>query len=473
MAFVVFWGTFFPLISEAITGEKHALGPPWFGKYIVPLAIVLVLLSGIGPLHRPGGARRRPTLRRNFAAAGARRLRRGRWSLLLVGGGARGRAAMLMFAACALPAGLRRPGVLARHARPARDERRGAAGRARVARAPQPPALRRLPRARRAWRCCSSASPRPRPSSTSRRRRCRSGQTANVGGYAIHYDRPTATSPRATGGWRRSTSARPDGAQGRQGRHAAAHRARLLPDRRQSLGAVEPLLRGRGDQRGRAEGRARCATSGRRSQPDTDPLKTVISQGDKVFGQGARTSPPQMGRAARPAIAGHRRPLQEQAAAGAVPRHRLAAGDLDLARRDRSSFGGGLIALWPAARRRPPPRPRRLRRRAWPASSAAPSQPVDAWTRSSSSSLLAVVVWRGQRAAARAARPRGRAPSARGAPTSRRPRRPSTARSATPSSTGAPASSPTSRLARAVDRQLRAEAVEILRARRAGRAGDR
>jgi cytochrome c-type biogenesis protein CcmF len=50
MAFVVFWGTFFPLISEAITGNKQSLGPPWYDKYVVPLALALVLLSGIGPV---------------------------------------------------------------------------------------------------------------------------------------------------------------------------------------------------------------------------------------------------------------------------------------------------------------------------------------------------------------------------------------------------------------------------------------
>ena len=50
MAFVVFWGTFWPLIAEALTGTRRALGPPWFDKYTVPLAIVLVLLSGIGPV---------------------------------------------------------------------------------------------------------------------------------------------------------------------------------------------------------------------------------------------------------------------------------------------------------------------------------------------------------------------------------------------------------------------------------------
>jgi cytochrome c-type biogenesis protein CcmF len=50
LCFVVFWGTFFPLISEAVTGEKASVGPPWFDRYTVPLALVLVLLSGIGPV---------------------------------------------------------------------------------------------------------------------------------------------------------------------------------------------------------------------------------------------------------------------------------------------------------------------------------------------------------------------------------------------------------------------------------------
>jgi cytochrome c-type biogenesis protein CcmF len=65
MAFVVFWGTFFPLISEALTGNKQSLGPPWYDKYTVPLALALVLLSGVGPVI----AWRRATpknARRNF-----------------------------------------------------------------------------------------------------------------------------------------------------------------------------------------------------------------------------------------------------------------------------------------------------------------------------------------------------------------------------------------------------------------------
>jgi cytochrome c-type biogenesis protein CcmF len=50
LCFVIFWGTFFPLISEAVTGTKSSVGPPWFDRYTVPLALALVLLSGIGPV---------------------------------------------------------------------------------------------------------------------------------------------------------------------------------------------------------------------------------------------------------------------------------------------------------------------------------------------------------------------------------------------------------------------------------------
>ncbi len=47
---VIFWGTFFPLISELFTGNKASLAAPWFDQYTTPLAILLVLFTGVGPL---------------------------------------------------------------------------------------------------------------------------------------------------------------------------------------------------------------------------------------------------------------------------------------------------------------------------------------------------------------------------------------------------------------------------------------
>ncbi len=50
LALVVFWGTFFPLISEAITGTQASVGPPWFNRLTTPLALVLVGLAAVGPM---------------------------------------------------------------------------------------------------------------------------------------------------------------------------------------------------------------------------------------------------------------------------------------------------------------------------------------------------------------------------------------------------------------------------------------
>ena len=49
LCLVVFWGTFFPLISEAV-GTEASVGPPWFNRLVTPLALVLVLLMAIGPM---------------------------------------------------------------------------------------------------------------------------------------------------------------------------------------------------------------------------------------------------------------------------------------------------------------------------------------------------------------------------------------------------------------------------------------
>jgi cytochrome c-type biogenesis protein CcmF len=50
LCLVIFWGTFFPLISEALTGDEASVGPPWFNRVTTPLALVLVALAAIGPV---------------------------------------------------------------------------------------------------------------------------------------------------------------------------------------------------------------------------------------------------------------------------------------------------------------------------------------------------------------------------------------------------------------------------------------
>src|SRR4029077_12677716 len=50
IAFAVFWGTIFPVISEAVRGVKITGGPPCCNRVNGPLALGLIFLMGVGPL---------------------------------------------------------------------------------------------------------------------------------------------------------------------------------------------------------------------------------------------------------------------------------------------------------------------------------------------------------------------------------------------------------------------------------------
>jgi cytochrome c-type biogenesis protein CcmF len=50
IAFSVLWGVFLPIISEWVRGEKITVGPPFFNTVNVPLGLLLLALTGIGPL---------------------------------------------------------------------------------------------------------------------------------------------------------------------------------------------------------------------------------------------------------------------------------------------------------------------------------------------------------------------------------------------------------------------------------------
>ena len=49
-AFFVLFATMFPTLSEAVTGERITVGPPFFNRWMVPIGLMLLLLTGIGPL---------------------------------------------------------------------------------------------------------------------------------------------------------------------------------------------------------------------------------------------------------------------------------------------------------------------------------------------------------------------------------------------------------------------------------------
>jgi cytochrome c-type biogenesis protein CcmF len=67
--FAVLWGTLFPVISEAVSGDKISLDADWYNRLMVPIGLFLLLLTGVGPLF----AWRRTSiesLRRNFQLPG-------------------------------------------------------------------------------------------------------------------------------------------------------------------------------------------------------------------------------------------------------------------------------------------------------------------------------------------------------------------------------------------------------------------
>ena len=65
MAFAVFWGTIFPILSEAVRGVKITVGPPFFNQVNIPIGLALLALTGICPLIAWRKASKK-NLQRNF-----------------------------------------------------------------------------------------------------------------------------------------------------------------------------------------------------------------------------------------------------------------------------------------------------------------------------------------------------------------------------------------------------------------------
>ena len=64
-AFSILWGTLFPLITEGLTGQAIAVGPPFFNRVNLPIGLALMALMGIGPVIAWRRASRR-NLVKNF-----------------------------------------------------------------------------------------------------------------------------------------------------------------------------------------------------------------------------------------------------------------------------------------------------------------------------------------------------------------------------------------------------------------------
>jgi cytochrome c-type biogenesis protein CcmF len=65
LAFAVFWGTIFPILSEAVRGERITVGVGFFDQVTLPIGLALLVLTGVGPMiswRKASGAQ----LRRRF-----------------------------------------------------------------------------------------------------------------------------------------------------------------------------------------------------------------------------------------------------------------------------------------------------------------------------------------------------------------------------------------------------------------------
>ena len=344
LAAVIFWGTFFPLISEFFTGDKSSLAAPWFDRYVTPLAILLVLFTGIGPLlawGRLSGRRARrlllwPALAAVATIAGrcwrVHRRRRPPWALVRVRlrrlrpGGARRRVLAGRSRAPQRSPASRYPARCAR-AVTARNRRRygGYIVHAGIAH----PADRRSP-PRRASRPAATCA-------------CTSGSPAKVGDYTVTYRKPTADPQERADRLRGAARRQPR----RQARSRTLNPSRnYYPTQRPDRRGDRPLLRGRGDERGRP----RPAAGGdlwTALQPDLSGSTPTIDRGNReLAGPAART---RRGSRSWRSPSATRSIRRRPTSASSSTRWSAGSGSARLI-----ALAGALIAVWPAleARRR-------------------------------------------------------------------------------------------------------------------------
>ena len=347
LCFVVFWGTFFPLISEALTGNEASVGPPWFNRYITPLALVLVLLSGIGPLI----AWRRATaanLRRNFAlpAGGALLVP----VALLAAGVSGSAAALLMFTFAAFV-------VLA----VGQELWRGVRARRAMSRDSVPAALFALVRRNRrryggytvhvgiavlfVGVAASSAF------QTQRLVELRPGQTERIEGYAITYERPTSRLVAASNGRleRIDLGARLRVRRGDGPADTLETYKSYFPSTDPSLGPVSRFFEGEATTEvGLRAGVRRDLWTA--VAPDIGRLAPRIEQGDKVFADATELSEADRGAFLAEALRGLSRSYTDSPPPATF---RLIASPLVawIWLGALIVFAGAAIALWPAGAR--------------------------------------------------------------------------------------------------------------------------
>ena len=333
----IFWGTFFPLISELFTGTKSSLAAPWFDRYTTPLAILLVLFTGIGPLlawRRVSWATAKRVFLVPAVAAAVAGVALALFSDALHKPWA---FALFVFATFAL-VGL------------GQEFWRGAAARRSLAGGSMASALVGVvSRNRRRYGgyivhvgiavlligIAASSS-----FQTNRDVELRPGESAVVDGRTITYVRPTV----AVDADKFTFGAVLRGASREARADDPAPESPLLPADRRSGGHDLQLLRRRGDQRGRSRRPGSAATSGPRSSPTSAPCSAACAPPTRA------SAPAYGGRRGHRRSAARSRALMRAAAAN--PRCSLPPPARSRACRRRPPSGSP-AATSPTTRRRP------------------------------------------------------------------------------------------------------------------------
>jgi cytochrome c-type biogenesis protein CcmF len=351
LCFVIFWGTFFPLISEAVTGNEASVGPPWFDRYIVPLALVLVLLSGIGPVI----AWRRATaanLKRNLARPAALGLLA---VVALVAAGVTGSVpALVMFGLAAFVLGA-----------VGQELQRGVRARRAMSNDTVPWALVMLIRRNRrryggyivhvgvsvlfAGVAASSAF------QDARDVQLGVGETARAGGYEITYVRPTGDLQAASNGRLEKIDLGAVMRVSRDGKPVGTLRTErsFFPSADPSLGPVSRFFEGEATSEvGLRAGLRRDIWSA--ISPNVRDLRKRIAEGDKVFTAAKGLPPAERDIALAQALDGLTRSYTDNPPPATF---RLIVSPLVswIWLGALVVFAGGLIALWPPAGRAPRP----------------------------------------------------------------------------------------------------------------------
>ncbi len=464
---VIFWGTMFPLIAELFTGNKASLAAPWFDRYTTPLAIMLVLFTGIGPLL----AWRRVTwesARRVFVAPAAVALGVGVGTAILFDTGRRPWALLLFaFSAFALTA-------------LAQELWRGGAARRALSGGSIPGSIFAVAsRNRRRYGgyivhagiavlligVAASSS-----FQTNREVNLRPGDSTSVDGYKVDYKKPTVNVDNE----RIAFGALLDVSKGSQRFTIHPTRGYFRPDGCPPQTADQLLLRRRVDQRGgAAPGSAkrlldRGAAQHRPGDPQRSrrgpqvpaprPRPHALGGCLRKWGPPAAPGGDPSGRAG-PGDPEDRQRLSARHAPRRLSRDRQPARHLDVDRRGGGPLRGADRGL-ADPRRSPPPRHLPAGRTAQPRAVARPR--LSGHCSRSCSAQFCSSSWRPScwcRFAASARRTSG---WTRGSPIWSPARRPSTARFATPSSITRPGKLSDEDFRRQ-DAELRREAVEILK----------